>query len=98
MVKPYYGYRTKRYGTTHGRHDIELVVDKRVITNRLRLVVDGVVVDDKRISHGHHALRASLDDGTIVVEVDSGLAGELKAARLRTSDGGIDLVERDRPA
>lgn len=98
MSDRYLGYRTKRYGVTHEGHDVELEFDKRrVVLNEARLVVDGEVVDKKKIFYGEKDLTTTAPDGTeIAVAVDSGMIGELTKAQLRGADGSwIDLEERE---
>ena len=97
MSYRYLGYRTKRYGVTHGGHDVELECDKRrVVLNEARLVVDGELVDKAKIFYGDKDLTTTARDGTeIVVAVDSGMIGELTRAQLRRPDGSwVDLEER----
>ncbi len=93
----YKGYRTKRYGTTHAEHDVELEFDKRrIVLNEARLRVDGELVDKAWIFYGDRNLTITAQDGTeIVVAVDSGMFGELTRAQLRRPDGSwLDLDER----
>ena len=99
MTDRYLGYRTKRYGVTHGGHDVELEFDKRrIVLNEARLIVDGELVDKAKIFYGDKDLTARAKDGTeIIVTVDSGMVGELTRAQLRCADGSlIDLQERQR--
>ncbi len=87
-----------RYGVTHDGHDIELEFDRRnPVLNAARLLVDGEVVDKKRMFYGEKDLTTTAQDGTeIVVTVDSGMNGELTRAQLRGADGAwIDLQERE---
>lgn len=98
MADRYLGYKTKRYGTTHEGHDVELEFDKKLmVLNRARLLVDGTVVDTENIFYGDHDLTATLPDGTAVkVTVDSGMVGELTRAQLRRADDTwVDLEERE---
>lgn len=97
MTDRYLGYRTKRYGATHGGHDIELEFDKRrLVLNEARLLVDGEVLDKAKIFYGDKELTATAPDGTeFAVAVDSGMVGEMTRAQLRTGDGSwTDLEER----
>ncbi len=97
MGDRYTGYRTKRYGVTHGGHDVEIEFDKRrIVLNEARLKVDGQLVDKTRIFYGDKELSATMPDGTeISVTVDSGMIGELTRAQLRRADGSwIDLEDR----
>ena len=75
MGDRYKGYRTKRYGVTHGGHDVELEFGKRrVVLNEARLRVDGELVDTARIFYGDRELSATAPDGAeIRVAVDSGM-------------------------
>lgn len=90
--------RTTRYGVTHDGHDVELEFDRRnPLLNGARLLVDGDVVDKKRMFYGEKDLTTTAQDGTeIVVAVDSGMAGELTRVQLRGADGSwINLQERE---
>jgi len=94
----YFGYRTKRYGTSQDGHEIELEFDKRrIVLNEARLLIDGEVVDKAKIFYGDKELSATASDGTqIVVAVDSGMVGEMTRAQLRRADGSwADLEERE---
>lgn len=79
--------------------------DKRLlVVNRVRLFVDGILVDADKVWYGDKELSVSLDDGSVIsVVIDSGMVGELTRAQARRSDGTwIDLRERggqgtDRP-
>ena len=97
MSERYYGIQTRRYGIVHDGHDVELEFDKRLLVlNQARLSVDGLVVDSARIVYGERELTAALPDGrVVVVQVDSGMVGELTRAQLRRADGSwLDLRER----
>jgi hypothetical protein len=67
------------------------------VINRVRLFVDGALVDSDKVWYGDKQLGASLDDGTTVtVLVDSGMGGELTRAQVQRADGSwVDLVERE---
>ncbi|MGF1663840.1 MAG: hypothetical protein ACFCVG_15510 [Kineosporiaceae bacterium] len=95
-METYYGYRTRRYGTTVDGHDVEITVDKRrVIVNRIVLSVDGVATDEKRVSFGQQSLFGPLRDGSEVhVNVELGGVGGLRTARVRSDRRWIELDER----
>jgi hypothetical protein len=96
--KRYYGYATKVYGASVEGHDVAIEFDKKmVVINRVRLLVDGELVDSEKVWYGDKQLKASLPDGTsVTVVVDSGMGGELTRAQVQRSDGSwIDLVERE---
>lgn len=89
--------RTTRYGVTHDGHDVELEFDrKNPMLNAARLLLDGELVDKKRMFYGEKDLTTTAPDGTeIVVAIDSGMSGELTRVQLRDADGSwIDLQER----
>jgi len=88
---------TTRYGVTHDGHDVELEFDrKNPMLNAARLLLDGELVDKKRMFYGEKDLTTTAPDGKeIVVAVDSGMSGELTRVQLRGADGSwIDLQER----
>ena len=90
-------YDVKRYGAQLAGHDVELEFDtRRVVINKAVLRVDGEVVDSARIFYGDRDLRTTLADGTeIVVEVHSGMVGELTRAQVKEADGSWrDLEQR----
>ena len=101
-MKRYYGYGTRVYGAELDGHDVALEFDKSlVVINRARLFVDSREVDSTKAWYGDKRLEATTDDGVeIVVEVDSGMVGELTRAQLRRPDGSwVDMDERSpRPA
>lgn len=93
----YYGYATKTYGALVEGHDVAIEFDKKLmVINRVRLFVDGILVDAEKVWYGDKELSFSLDDGSVVsVVIDSGMIGELTRAQARRSDGTwIDLRER----
>ncbi len=61
-----------------------------------RLLVDGELVDKKRMFYGEKDLRTTAQDGTkIVVAADVGANGELTRAQLQAADGSwVELQER----
>jgi hypothetical protein len=93
----YYSYATKTYGALVEGHDVAIEFDKKLLViNRVRLFVDGILVDADKVWYGDKELSTSLVDGSAVsVVVDSGMGGELTRAQARRSDGSwIDLRER----
>lgn len=96
-MERYYGYGTRVYGAELDGHDIALEFDKSlVVINRARLFVDSQEVDSTKVWYGDKRLEATTDDGVeVVVEIDSGMAGELTRAQLRRPDGSwVDMAER----
>ena len=94
----YFGYKTKRYGAAVDGHDIEIEFDKKLmVLNRVRLHVDGVKVDDENVFYGEKELKTTRPGGEeIVVQIDSGMIGELTRAQARRTDGAwVDLEERE---
>ncbi len=88
---------TTRYGAAYDNHNVGLEFDRKLIVlNEARLLIDGEVVDKKKIFYGDKNLTATAQDGAeIVIELHSGMVGELTRARLRRADGAwIDLEER----
>ena len=98
MESPRYsGYATKTYGALVEGHDVAIEFDKKLLViNRVRLFVDGSLVDSDKVWYGDKELSVSLDDGSAVsVVIDSGMVGELTRAQARRSDGTyVDLRER----
>lgn len=93
----YHGYATKTYGGLVEGHDVAIEFDKKLLViNRVRLFVDGILVDADKVWYGDKELSASLDDGSAVsVVVDSDMGGELTRAQARRSDGScVNLRER----
>ena len=84
----------KTFTATIDGHDIKLEFDnKLVVTNRLRLYVDGELVDSDRVVYGTKELRAPVDGGEVELRVHSGMAGEPDRPQLRGSDGTwVDMV------
>ena len=101
-MERYYGYGTRVYGAELGGHDVALEFDKSlVVINRARLFVDSREADRTKVWYGDKRLEATTDDGVeVVVEIDSGMVGELTKAQLRRPDGSwLDMAERGpRPA
>jgi hypothetical protein len=96
-MKRYYGYDTKVYAAELEGHDVAIEFDKAlVVINRARLYIDAVEVDRTKVWYGDKRLEATTDDGVeVVVEIDSGMVGELTRAQLRHPDGSwVDLQER----
>ncbi|MGI8902424.1 MAG: hypothetical protein ACR2IP_01890 [Solirubrobacteraceae bacterium] len=92
-----FGQRT-RYGVTHEGHDVEVEFDRRnPMMDAARLLIDGELVDKKRMFYGEKDLTTTASDGTeIMVAVEVGGFGELTRAQARGPDGSwIDLQERE---
>lgn len=98
MTDRYHGYKTKRYGATVDGHDVEMEFNKKLmVLNRAKLLVDGAEVDSTNVFYGEKELRTTLPDGgEVIVQIDSGMVGELTRAQARRGDGAwVDLEERE---
>ena len=87
----------KTFTTTEDGHEVVLEFDNRLaFINRIRLLVDGELLDSERVWYGTKELRATLADGReLELRVHSGMVGEPDRPQIKRADGSwADLAER----
>ena len=87
----------RTFATTEDGHEVVLEFDSKLaFINRIRLLVDGALVDEERVWYGTKELRTTLADGReLELRVHSGMVGEPDRPQLKRADGTwTDLSER----
>ena len=87
----------KTFATTEDGHEVVLEFDNKLaFINRIRLLVDGELLDSERVWYGTKELKATLGDGReLELRVHSGMVGEPDRPQIKRADGSwIDMPER----
>jgi hypothetical protein len=85
----------KTFTATDNGREIKLEFDNKLaFINRIRLYVDGELLDSDTIWYGTKELKASLASGQIELRVHSGMVGEPDRPQLKKADGSwTDMTE-----
>ena len=86
----------KTFTAVENGQEIKLEFDNKLaFTNRLRLYVDGELLDSDSVFYGTKELRAPVDGGEIEIRVHSGVVGEPDRPQLKRSDGSWADMTKD---
>jgi hypothetical protein len=78
-------------------HEVKLEFDNRLaFINRIRLYVDGALLDSDMVWYGTKELRAKLDGAEVELRVHSGMVGEPDRPQIKRTDGSwADMAEQE---